>query len=113
MVLETKTKSIEVFNNVNFDDTEFIHVDSCTIMVPKNCYKSSNILLEPSDNITASRVQKIIPKIENPVGIISSGICDFTNIDYVSCYANSVMQVLFHCESLANLIRNNELGPTL
>jgi len=63
MALETITKSTEVLNNVKFDDVEFIHVDSCTIMVPENCNRRSNILLESSDNITTSRVQKIIPKI--------------------------------------------------
>ncbi|KAF0747465.1 ATP-dependent DNA helicase, partial [Aphis craccivora] len=113
MVLETDIKSTEVSNNDKFDEIEFIHVDSCTLMVPENFNRSSNISFESSTNATTSKVQKIIPKIENPKGIISSGIHGFTNIDNVSCYANSVIQVLFHCESLVNKISNNELGPTL
>ncbi|KAF0747376.1 Integrase catalytic domain-containing protein [Aphis craccivora] len=36
-----------------------------------------------------SRVEKVIPMMVNPVSIISSGIHGFTNIDNVSCYANS------------------------
>jgi len=113
MVLETETKSTEFINNVNSDDIEFIQVDSGTLMVPENFNKSSNILLESNDNVTTSRVEKVIPMVENTVGIISSGIHGFTNIDNVSCYANSVIQVLFHCESLVNEIHNNELGPIL
>jgi len=37
----------------------------------------------------------------------------FSNNDNVSCYANSVVQILFHCELLATKIRNDQLGPIL
>jgi len=112
MVLETKTKSIEVCNNDNCDDIEFIHVNSCTIMVPENI-NSSIILLESNEDVITSKIQKIIPKTEKPKDVISSRIFGFTNNDNVSCYANSVIQVLFHCESLVHKIHNYELGPII
>jgi len=37
----------------------------------------------------------------------------FSNNDNVSCYANSVVLILFHCELLATNIRNDQLGPIL
>lgn len=40
-------------------------------------------------------------------------ICGFKNDDEVSCYANAVVQILFHCESLVRRIENNELGPIM
>jgi len=89
-----------------------IVIPSCFLKIVTVSNRSI-ILLESNDNITTSIVQKRIPKIENPVGIISSGICGFTNIDNFSCYANCVIQILFLCESLANRIRNNVLGKTL
>lgn len=43
----------------------------------------------------------------------SVDVCGFKNDDEVSCYANSVVQILFHCESLVRKIQNNELGPVM
>lgn len=43
----------------------------------------------------------------------SVNICGFKNDDEVSCYANSVVQILFHCESLVRKIQNNELGTIM
>ncbi|KAF0750694.1 ubiquitin carboxyl-terminal hydrolase 25-like [Aphis craccivora] len=110
-------KSTKVLNNNNLDDIEFIQVNSNTLKVPENCSIRSDSLLETiSDNATVSKNPKTIKisSIKNKVDITSSStFCGFTNIDGVSCYANSIIQVLFNCQSLVNEIRNNQLGPTL
>lgn len=51
--------------------------------------------------------------ISNYMNVDTSNICGFENNDGVSCHANSVTQILFHCETLINKIHNNELGQNL
>ncbi len=118
LVPETKTKSTKIVDyNIIINDIQFIQVNSNTLKVPENCNIRSDSLLETiSDNATVSKNPKTIKisSIKNKVDITSSSIfCGFTNTDGVSCYANSVIQVLFNCQSLVNEIRNNQLGPTL
>jgi len=118
LVPETKTKSTKIVDyNIIINDIQFIQVNSNTLKVPENCNIRSDSLLETiSDNATVSKNPKTIKisSIKNKVDITSSStFCGFTNTDGVSCYANSVIQVLFNCQSLVNEIRNNQLGPTL
>ena len=118
LVPETKTKSTKIVDyNIMINDIQFIKVNSNTLKVPENCNIRSDSLLETiSDNATVSKNPKKIKisSIKNKVDTTSSSIFSgFTNTDGVSCYANSVIQVLFNCQSLVNEIRNNQLGPTL
>ncbi|KAE9530107.1 hypothetical protein AGLY_011569 [Aphis glycines] len=110
MVIDT-FKEIEKYSETVDDQI----VNSNTLKVPENYNIRSDSLLETiSDNATVSKNPKTIKisSIKNKVDItLSSTFCGFTNTDGVSCYANSVIQVL--CQSLVNEIRNNQLGPTL
>ncbi|KAE9542423.1 hypothetical protein AGLY_003284 [Aphis glycines] len=110
----------EVKNNFikpNVPAIDGFPVNSNTLKVPENCNIRSDSLLETiSDNATVSKNLKTIKisSIKNKVDITSSStFCGLTNTDGVSCYANSIIQVLFNCQSLVNEIRNNQLGPTL
>ena len=80
---------IKNLNNQESDDIEFIHINSDTIIVPENV-----------DNVSNDNTNETV-------------FCGLRNDDQVSCYANSVIQVLFHCQSLVDKIQNNELGPII
>ncbi|KAF0754430.1 ubiquitin carboxyl-terminal hydrolase 25-like [Aphis craccivora] len=97
LVPKTKTKSTKIVDyNIINNDIQFIQVNSNTLKVPENCNTRSDSLLEAIIDITSSSI-----------------FCGFTKTDGVSCYANSIIQVLYNCQSLVNEIRNNQLGPTL
>lgn len=80
------------------DSTVFVQVDADTLIVAENV--TDSVVNEPEPMDTNKTV---------PIQVIRG----FLNNDNVSCYANSVVQVLFHCEQLVTEIYNNQLGPAL
>jgi hypothetical protein len=78
----------------------------------------NNIEIEDDDNINTITGNSVVEQIHTTINNIDGNvqtrlIRGFSNNDNVSCYANSVIQIIFHCELLVTKIRNNQLGPTL
>jgi len=84
-----------------YDNIEFLQIDDNKHMVFNNI----------QENIIVSKSPKIIQPIKEEKSPIL--VTRFSNNNNVSCYANSVVQILFHHMYLATKIRNDLLGPIL
>lgn len=86
-------------------------------MITENEYDTvRNEPMDTTDNMTISKPSA--SDMHNTTYNINGNkqahiIRGLSNNDNVSCYANSVIQIIFHCESLITEIRNNQLGPSL
>ncbi|XP_050544317.1 uncharacterized protein LOC126907242 [Daktulosphaira vitifoliae] len=76
----------------------------------KDMFNRSMSITDDNDHSDVSIAKKKI--VKNKIKI-SRKIIGFENIDNVSCYANSVIQALYHCDKLVSAIHKGQVGEKL